>query len=166
MLILSDSHQGALWVPKWTVSATPLRHCVLTIRLGRGRRHCGCGVLAGIAHGQHFPDMPIGIRPVKIASPQPGIELQIVRAARGATVGDARGAHPRKYAVKFRVARMEAVVVAGKRVALRGISVKRDNLVSAMYSTGLNSTTSLVTPQRTDRHGILDQKPPDFQLLS
>jgi hypothetical protein len=29
-------------------------------------------------------------------------------------------------------------------------------LVSAMYSTGLNSHTSLVTPQRTDRHGILD----------
>jgi hypothetical protein len=47
----------------------------------------------------------------------------------------------------------------------RGIPVRRDNLVSAMYSTGLNSTTSLVTPQRTDRHGILDQKPPAFQLL-
>jgi hypothetical protein len=47
-----------------------------------------------------------------------------------------------------------------------GIPVRRDNLVSAMYSTGLNSTTSLVTPQRTDRHGILDQKPSAFQLLS
>jgi len=47
-----------------------------------------------------------------------------------------------------------------------GIPVRRDNLVSAMYSTGLNSTTSLVTPQRTDRHGILAQKPPHFQLLS
>jgi hypothetical protein len=40
------------------------------------------------------------------------------------------------------------------------------NLVSVVYSTGLNSHTSLVTPQRTDRHGILDQKPPHFQLLS
>jgi hypothetical protein len=49
---------------------------------------------------------------------------------------------------------------------LTGYPVRRDNLVSAMYSTGLNSTTSLVIPQRTDRHGILDQKPPDFQLLS
>jgi hypothetical protein len=47
-----------------------------------------------------------------------------------------------------------------------GIPVRRDNLVSAMYSTGLTSTTSLVTPQMTDRHGILDQKPPAFQLLS
>jgi transposase len=54
----------------------------------------------------------------------------------------------------------------GYKVHLTGIPVTRDNLVSAMSSTGLNSITSLVTPQRTDRHGILDQKPPDFQLLS
>ncbi len=37
-----------------------------------------------------------------------------------------------------------------------GIHVRRDELVSVMYSTELNSTTSLVPPQRTDRHGILD----------
>jgi hypothetical protein len=55
---------------------------------------------------------------------------------------------------------------AFRNVQSWGIPVRRDNLVSAMYSTGLNSLTSLVTPQRTDRHGILDQKPPDFQLLS
>src|SRR6266478_4331410 len=47
-----------------------------------------------------------------------------------------------------------------------GIHVRRDELVSVMYSTELNSTTSLVPPQRTDRHGILDQKPPHFQRLS
>src|SRR5260370_42550598 len=37
-----------------------------------------------------------------------------------------------------------------------GIHVRRDELVSVMYSTELNSTTSLVPPQRTDRHEILD----------
>jgi len=47
-----------------------------------------------------------------------------------------------------------------------GIHVRRDELVSVMYSTELNSTTSLVPPQRTDRHGILDEKPPHFQRLS
>jgi len=41
-------------------------------------------------------------------------------------------------------------------VASTGIHVRRDELVSVMYSTELNSTTSLVPPQRTDRHGILD----------
>jgi hypothetical protein len=47
-----------------------------------------------------------------------------------------------------------------------GIRIKRDSLVSVMYSTELNSITSLVTPQRTDPYGILDEKPPDFQLFS
>ena len=49
---------------------------------------------------------------------------------------------------------------------MAGIHIKRDELMSVMYSTELNSTTSLVTLQRTDRHGILDEKPPAFQLLS
>ena len=56
--------------------------------------------------------------------------------------------------------RMEAKPIVG------GIHIKRDELMSVMYSTELNSTTSLVTLQRTDRHGILDEKPPAFQLLS
>ena len=47
-----------------------------------------------------------------------------------------------------------------------GIPVRRDDLVSVVYSTELKSITSLVTPQRTDRYGILDEKPPTFQLLS
>ena len=51
-------------------------------------------------------------------------------------------------------------------IALGGSHVTRDESVSVMYSTELNSTTSLVPPQRTDQHGILDQKPPDFQCLS
>jgi len=51
-------------------------------------------------------------------------------------------------------------------IAGTGIPVRRDTLVSVMYSTELNSTTSLVTLQRTDRHGILDEKLPHFQLLS
>src|SRR6266446_7457353 len=47
-----------------------------------------------------------------------------------------------------------------------GIRIKRDDLVSLRYSTELNSIPSLVTRQRTDPHGILDEKPPDFQRLS
>jgi len=35
--------------------------------------------------------------------------------------------------------------------------------VSVRYAEELNSTTSSVSLQRTDRHGILDQKPADFQ---
>ena len=38
---------------------------------------------------------------------------------------------------------------------IRGIHVRRDELVSVVYSTELNSTTSLASPQRTDRYGIL-----------
>jgi hypothetical protein len=49
---------------------------------------------------------------------------------------------------------------------LAGIRLRRDSLVSVMYSTDLNSATSSVTPQRTDRHGILGEKPSDFQLFS
>ena len=49
---------------------------------------------------------------------------------------------------------------------MRGSHVARDRLVSVMYSTALNSTTSSVIPQRTDRHEILDEKPSDFQRLS
>ena len=47
-----------------------------------------------------------------------------------------------------------------------GIPVRRDDLVSVVYSTELNATTSFVPPQRTDRYGILDDKPPTFQRLS
>jgi hypothetical protein len=36
-------------------------------------------------------------------------------------------------------------------------------LVSVMYAEELNSITSSVTLQRTDRHGIVGQKPADFQ---
>jgi hypothetical protein len=51
-------------------------------------------------------------------------------------------------------------------VVHQGIAIRRDELVSVVYSTELNSTTSLTLPQRIDRREILDQKPPDFQLLS
>jgi hypothetical protein len=44
-----------------------------------------------------------------------------------------------------------------------GIRLTRDSLVSVMYAEELNSTTSSVTLQRADRHGILGQKPSDFQ---
>ena len=46
-----------------------------------------------------------------------------------------------------------------------GSRLRRDDLVSVVYSTELNSNTSLATPQRIDRHGILGQKPSGFQLL-
>jgi hypothetical protein len=35
---------------------------------------------------------------------------------------------------------------------------------SVMYAEGLNSATSSVTLQSTDRHGILGEKPADFQV--
>jgi hypothetical protein len=47
----------------------------------------------------------------------------------------------------------------------KGIRLRRDNLVSVMYSAGLNSAKSSATFQRTDRHGILGQKPADFQVF-
>ena len=46
----------------------------------------------------------------------------------------------------------------------RGIRVRRDNWVSVMYAEGLNSAKSSVPLQRTDRHGILGQKPADLQV--
>jgi hypothetical protein len=48
-------------------------------------------------------------------------------------------------------------------IRVSGIRVKRDSLVLVMYAEELNSITSSVTLQRTDRHGILGQKPADFQ---
>jgi hypothetical protein len=45
-----------------------------------------------------------------------------------------------------------------------GIRVKRDRWASVMYAEELNSTTSSVTLERTDRHDILGQKSSDFQL--
>jgi len=45
-----------------------------------------------------------------------------------------------------------------------GIRLRRDSLVSVMYAEELNSTTSSVTLQRTDRHGILGQKSSHCQM--
>jgi hypothetical protein len=45
-----------------------------------------------------------------------------------------------------------------------GMGLTRDSLVSVMYSAALNSAKSSVTLLRTDRHGILGQKSPDFQV--
>jgi hypothetical protein len=44
-----------------------------------------------------------------------------------------------------------------------GSHLRRDNVVSVLYSEGLNSTKSSVFLQRTDRHGIVGQKSSDFQ---
>jgi hypothetical protein len=49
-------------------------------------------------------------------------------------------------------------------VVFMGIRLRRDNWVSVRYAEELNSTTSSVTLQRADRHGILGEKPPDFQV--
>ena len=49
-------------------------------------------------------------------------------------------------------------------VGFLGIRVKRDKWVSVRYAKELNSAKSSVILQRTDRHGILDQKRPDFQV--
>jgi hypothetical protein len=48
--------------------------------------------------------------------------------------------------------------------SLWGIRLGRDNWVSVRYAGELNSGTSSVLLQRTDRHGILGEKPPDFQV--
>jgi DNA invertase Pin-like site-specific DNA recombinase len=52
----------------------------------------------------------------------------------------------------------------GNGMPPRGICLRRDNWVSVRYAEELNSTTSSVTLQRADRHGILGEKPPDFQV--
>jgi hypothetical protein len=46
----------------------------------------------------------------------------------------------------------------------QGIRLRRDSWVSVMYAEALNSTTSSVTLQRTDRHGLLGQKPSHLQV--
>jgi len=51
-------------------------------------------------------------------------------------------------------------------IVIEGIHVRRDDLVSVMYSAELNSATSSITRQRTDQHGILAEKSPDIQLFS
>src|SRR5437764_4311680 len=51
----------------------------------------------------------------------------------------------------------------GEALLRLGSHVARDSLMSVRYSTELNSTTSSVIPQRTDRHEILGEKPSDFQ---
>lgn len=45
-----------------------------------------------------------------------------------------------------------------------GIRLRRDSWVSVMYAEALHSTTSSVTLQRTDRHGILGQKSSHCQM--
>ena len=45
-----------------------------------------------------------------------------------------------------------------------GIHLRRDTLVSVMYAEALNSATSSVTLQSTDRHGILGQQSSGFQV--
>ena len=49
-------------------------------------------------------------------------------------------------------------------VEIRGIRLRRDNWVSVRYAEKLNSGKSSVLLQRADRHGILGEKPPDFQV--
>jgi hypothetical protein len=51
-----------------------------------------------------------------------------------------------------------------KRYQFMGIRLTRDSLVSVMYAEKLNSTKSSATLQRTDRHGILGQKPAHLQV--
>ena len=49
-------------------------------------------------------------------------------------------------------------------VLLRGSRLTRDSWMSVMYAEELNSSKSSATLQSTDRHDILGQKSPDFQL--
>ena len=54
--------------------------------------------------------------------------------------------------------------VPGLRVEFWGIHLRRDTWVSVRYAEALNSTKSSVNLQSTDRHDILGQKRPDFQV--
>src|SRR4029450_9490921 len=56
-----------------------------------------------------------------------------------------------------------ALAREARRVALAALALRRDTLVSVEYSEELNFTTRSATYQRTNRHGILGQKPSDFQ---
>ena len=56
-----------------------------------------------------------------------------------------------------------ALRATARIVQVEGSYLRRDNVVSVLYSEGLNSTTSSVFLQRTDRHGIVGQKSSDFQ---
>ena len=58
---------------------------------------------------------------------------------------------------------IEPTTEAEKIVAALSIRVKRDKWVSVRDAEELNSAKSSAILQRTDRHGILDQKRPDFQ---
>ena len=49
-------------------------------------------------------------------------------------------------------------------VSFGSLRSRRDNWVSVRYAEELNSVKSSGILQRTDRHGILGQKLPDFQL--
>jgi hypothetical protein len=51
-----------------------------------------------------------------------------------------------------------------QQVAFEGIHLRRDTWVSVRYAEALNSAKSSVTLQSTDRHDILGQKRPDFQV--
>jgi hypothetical protein len=60
--------------------------------------------------------------------------------------------------------RDKVIIFAQGWYGILGIRLKRDSMVSVMYPEELNSVKSSVTLRRTDRHGILGQKPADFQL--
>jgi hypothetical protein len=47
---------------------------------------------------------------------------------------------------------------------LVSIHLSQDSWVSVRYPEGLNSAKSSDTYQRTDRHGILGEKPSSFQV--
>jgi hypothetical protein len=59
---------------------------------------------------------------------------------------------------------LEWVEATMTRLYLGGMGLTRDSVVSVMYAEELNSAKSSVTLQRTDRHGIVGQKPTDFQV--
>src|SRR6266511_4835113 len=58
-----------------------------------------------------------------------------------------------------------SAAVWGSANVYQGRHLRRDNLVSVLYAEELNSTKSSVFLQRTDRHGILDQKSADVQCF-
>jgi hypothetical protein len=59
---------------------------------------------------------------------------------------------------------LEWVEATMTRLYLGGMGLTRDSVVSVMDAEELNSAKSAVTLQRTDRHGIVGQKPTDFQV--
>src|SRR5438128_6054087 len=101
----------------------------------------------------------------------PDQKKKLLKAKIAVALHDELGRVPKKEEIEqvFLMARVMYKAVLGlhyKRQGQKkkGIHLRRDNPSSVRYAKELDSNKSSATLQRTDRHGILGQKPCDFQL--